>query len=61
MVTMTFKKRGEDTLMTILHSFRIMSWQGGMRKVGTTFWKLFVSDLEIAHARNTAGMTLIPL
>jgi hypothetical protein len=61
-VTLTFQKQGEDTLMTlVLPTFRMMNWQGDMRKVGTTFWEFFVSNLEMAHERNTVGMTLIRL
>jgi hypothetical protein len=47
--------------VTCIPTFRIMSWQGGMRKVGTTFWEFFLSNLEMVHAGNTAGMTLIHL
>jgi uncharacterized protein YndB with AHSA1/START domain len=50
-VTVTFKKQEDDTLMTLVHS--------ALPDTGTTFWKFFVSNLEMAHARNTAGMTLI--
>jgi uncharacterized protein YndB with AHSA1/START domain len=61
-VTLTFKKQGADTLMTLVHSdLPDHELERGMRKVGSTFWKFFVSNLEMAHARNTAGMTLIRL
>src|SRR5262245_52237958 len=29
-----------------------------MSEAGTTFWEFFVSNLEMAHARNTAGKML---
>ena len=38
-----------------------MNSQGGMRKIGTTSWEFFMNNLEMAHARNTAGMRLIRL
>src|SRR6202035_3263406 len=38
-----------------------MSWQRVMRKVGTTSWEFFSSNLEMAHVRITAGMKLIRL
>jgi hypothetical protein len=61
-VAVTFQKKEEDTLMTwCIPTFLIMSWQGDMRKVGTTFWQFFVSNLEMAHARNTVGKTRIHL
>ena len=61
-VTVTFKKQGEETLMSLVHSdLPEHELARGMRKVGTTFWEFFVSNLEMAHARSTAGMKLTRL
>jgi uncharacterized protein YndB with AHSA1/START domain len=57
-VTLTFKKQGEDTLMTLVHSnLPDHEPARGHEKGWKYFLGIFVSNSEMGHARNTAGMT----
>ena len=54
-VTVTLKKQGEDTLMTLVNSgIPIRMPEKGTRKVGTTFWTFSQGSSEIARERRSS-------